>query len=233
MKNNFKNPKLIGAIIVIVIAILGTVAFSPNKDDNKAASDNKPAQTAQTKKDDSKVEAASTTTANEAPAATEPETTPATTAASSAKTVAKTAVATTPAAAAVAVPAQPATAPEAPVTTPEVPVEEEPVDLCEAEGRIIVPVGGDSCTYTIGTEDGQSIVWLAASIDKPNAPVHVVIESQIASTAFPGAVSYAVFHFSATADAPLGDFADPAETLTFGLGLNFEPVRPEVTVVAQ
>lgn len=212
MKNNLKSPKLIGAIIVVVIAVLGTVAFAVTKDDKKTA-DNKPTQTTeQTKKDDAKVEAASTTTPSESTPATDTESTPAATTASTSKpATVKTAVATTSAAPAAPQPAVtqpqvPATEPETPVTQPETPVEEPTEYPCIVEGTVAIPVGGSSCSIYVGTQDGFVTTWHFPELDD-DAPVKMVIDSEsLAGPDEPYTNDHVIFHYEALSTATPGTY---------------------------
>jgi hypothetical protein len=118
-------------------------------------------------------------------------------------------------------PAEPGQPVTPPVVTPPV------TDPCKSGGRIIVPAGGVSCSYTVSSAGGTSVQWslptLASTLDglftttSPTAPVQIVIET--ASTAVAGqpfTATSITFHFKALATAPAGDYLD----LT-GLGFSY------------
>lgn len=176
--------KLIAAIIVILIILSGIVFAVGNKDgDNKE--ENKTVKTEQKQK----IEQADEQSGEVAGAAVVPpvETpapqTPAP-ASSSKKRVATTASTSNPT-------PQPQNTPQIPPTNnipPEEPDEEQANSCFALESDIIfVPVGGNSESFTLSTEDGSAVLWwsYSESLDtsdagenvKPGFPVYVVIES--------------------------------------------------------
>jgi len=140
--------------------------------------------------------------------------------------------------------AAPTTTPSTP-TTPAAPA--QPIDTCEANGLVLVPVGGKSCSYVAFTLTGDAAQWYlpalysftdgTGAIEKPNAPVYVVIESQSDTTGLPFTASSITFHYAALASAPLGDYIDGSDGLKFSvIGPDGTPSyaigQPQLTVVA-
>jgi hypothetical protein len=117
-----------------------------------------------------------------------------------------------------------------PVTPPTTPVVTPPTTTpCESNGRVLVPAGGVSCSYTFTTDSGASVAWFLPALytrvggggDKTSAPINVVIES-VSSTGndLPYTGTSVTFHYSAAATTPLGDFLDGSNGLSFGAGID-------------
>lgn len=247
MKNQLKNPKTLAAIVIVVIAILGGLVYSFNR-----TSDQPQKQTATTQntpadknKDSSQVEAAATTTPSSDSEL--PVTTAATsTTVSAPKTSPVKTASTTPAAPAQEVTLPPVTQPEAPVTTPEAPSEDPAAD-CFIGERVIVPVGGVSCSFTIGTDDGSIALWYIPTLgstadgtivtDKIYSPVQVIVESSsLAGPDAPFTASSITFHYKALDTATVGDYNDISDGLVFATrdqdGMPVDHFTLPVTVVA-
>jgi hypothetical protein len=118
------------------------------------------------------------------------------------------------------------TTPTTPQNPQSPPTGPDPEASCKINGRVAVLRGGVSCSYSIGTVDGSSIQWYlpalysytdgTGAIEKPLAPVYVVIESK--STAPSGQPFTAVsitYHYASLASAPLGDYVDGSDGLAF------------------
>lgn len=237
MKDNLKNPRTTAAIVIVAIIIFGALVFSlGNKEDDKAAQNTKNTISKQESADKSNQKAKSKVAAAETstPSTAAPGDIDLTGAYNPSQNTVATTVGSTPAAAQTpanptpsAGPNPPAVNPEAPpVVNPEIPPSEDPEVACEANGRVIVYVGGVSCSYTIATTDGSVVQWElpyarsfsadGSTVNDTDTPVHVVIESTSqAGEGEPWTAASITYHYRAAEAAPAGDFDDVGGDLTF------------------
>jgi hypothetical protein len=232
MKDKLKNPKVTTAIVIIAVIVFGAVVIALGGNDNTKTADstkNDSSKQEESKdkdsnsEDESKVESAETTTPDlDATSQYSGYTAPVARVATAANTAPVTTPSPTPSTPA---PVEP-TPPVVPPTEPEEPPTEEPEPVCEVNGRVVVQIGGVSCSYTIATEDGSVVQWElpwarahsddGSTVNDTDTSVYVVIESQSeAGEDEPWTAASITYHYRATETATTGDFTDEGGDLTF------------------
>ncbi|HSD56311.1 MAG TPA: hypothetical protein VLA92_04110 [Candidatus Saccharimonadales bacterium] len=221
-----RNKKLAIALIALIIAILGVVAFAVGNDDKKTdTKDNKKSAKVESKNDEAKtgenkgeVEGATIVTegsSNYTTPVNKPSTSVKT---SGVTTVANSSQPTAPANNTPSVPTQ-----ENP-TVPEDETPTEPVScFVQGEGTFFVPRGGNSPSYTFEFE--TPVLWwgFGENVDTSDAgtnvksgfPAFIVIENENFDPTVP--TDSITFHLHAREDAPLGNYCPEIEFAEIGL----------------